>query len=306
MNRVTVLDHGFVVLRNLAGPTRRTQKIQFDPPAVGPAVEFDADDTDPANAARMSFNMTDSETVTLKDGTTRPRTRDDDLKLCDFLIKNWHNSPFEMVVVWLEMKLPIFVARQFVRHRTVSINEVSGRYVTLPAEWYIPQVVGGKPIGGAKQGQSDTLDALTQRAFKEDLNFACEQSYQRYLMHMAKGVAPEHARMFLHLNHYTHWLWKQDMHNMLHFLQLRDHSHAQVEAQLYARAIDVLLRRQLPNTMSLYDKYRRQKPEGFSDQQYQKIQDFVIKNGLYRGQDKDKSHADIVLDLAYRYLSVSK
>jgi thymidylate synthase (FAD) len=258
MNRISVLDHGFVVLRNLAGPTRRTQLFQLDPPAVGPLVEFDADDTDPANAARMSFNMTDVEMITLKDGTTRPRTRDDDLKLCDFLIKNWHNSPFEMVVVWLEMKLPIFVARQFVRHRTVSINEVSGRYVTLPAEWYIPEVVGGKPVGGAKQGQSDTLDKQTQGYFKFDLDQACSSSYQKYLSYIERGVAAEHARMFLHLNHYTHWLWKQDMHNMLHFLRLRDHSHAQVEARTYARAIDALLRRQLPHTMTLYDKYRKE------------------------------------------------
>jgi thymidylate synthase (FAD) len=74
-------------------------------------------------------------------------------------------------------------------------------------------------------------------------------------------VAAEHARMFLHLNHYTHWLWKQDLHNLMHFLRLRDHSHAQVEAQAFAKAVDVLLRAQLPNTMSLYDKYRRLEQE---------------------------------------------
>lgn len=239
----SVLDHGFVVLRNLAGPTRRERHI-----AGGELVvpEFDADDIDPANAARMSFDQMDSN-----------RTRAEDLKLCEYLIKNWHNSPFEMVVAWIEMKLPIFVARQFVRHRTVSINEVSGRYVTLPAEWYIPEVVGGKPVGGAKQGQSDTLGKEAQDEFKFDLTVDCERSYQRYLKHLANGVAAEHARMFLHLNHYTHWLWKQDLHNMLHFLRLRDHSHAQVEARIYARAIDKLLRAQLPNTMELYDKYRR-------------------------------------------------
>lgn len=243
-NKVAVLDHGFVVLRNLAGPTRRTEQevtglgIQERP--------FDADDVDPANAARMSFDQMDSE-----------RTREQDLKLCEYLIKNWHNSPFEMVVAWLEMKLPIFVARQFVRHRTVSINEVSGRYVKLPAEWYIPEVVGGKPVGGAKQGQSDNLPADLQRLFKERLNRKCQESYSEYEDFLELGVAAEHARTFLHLNHYTHWLWKQDLHNMLHFLRLRDHSHAQVEARIYAQAVDNLLRAQLPNTMQLYDKYRR-------------------------------------------------
>lgn len=237
-----VLDHGFVRLRNLAGPTRRS----YDPEGGVPYFHFDADDTDPANAARMSFDQMDS-----------GRTREQDLKLCDYLMKNWHNSPFEMVEAWIEMKLPIFVARQFVRHRTVSINEVSGRYVQLPAEWYIPEVVGGKPVGGAKQGQSDTLPKDVQEEFQADLEYQCAQSYTKYQRYLERGVAAEHARMFLHLNHYTHWLWKQDMHNIMHFLRLRDHSHAQVEARLYARAIDALLREHLPNTMALYDKYRR-------------------------------------------------
>jgi thymidylate synthase (FAD) len=249
--RIGVLDHGFVELRNLSGPTRRLhngppdlQGNDFMEAMLEPR-EFDADDVDPANAARMSFNQMDS-----------GRTREQDLKLCDYLMRNWHNSPFEMVEAWIEMKLPIFVARQFVRHRTVSINEVSGRYVKLPAEWYIPEFVGGKPVN-AKQGQTDNLPNEIQRDFKFMLDTNCRNSYQAYEWALEQGVAAEHARMHLHLNHYTHWLWKQDLHNLMHFLRLRDHSHAQVEAQLFAKAIDVLLRAQLPNTMALYDKYRR-------------------------------------------------
>lgn len=250
-HRLKVLDHGFVELRNLSGPTRR---MHNGPPglqgndlmeAMLEPREFDADDTDPANAARMSFDQMDEN-----------RTREADLKLCDYLMKNKHTSPFEMIECWIEMKMPIFVARQFVRHRTVSINEVSGRYVTLPAEWYIPEYVGGKPPK-AKQGQTDTLPNDIQRLFKERLARKCHESYDEYIDFLSLGVAPEHARMFLHLNHYTHWLWKQDLHNIMHFLSLRDHSHAQVEAQAYARSIDLLLRAQLPNSMSLYDKYRR-------------------------------------------------
>lgn len=253
---IKVLDHGFVTLRNVSGPTRRPLEIsQSEPTADWPEGQtlvhgsrsFDADDTDPANAARMSFDQTDSN-----------RPREQDLKLCDYLMKNWHNTPFEMVEIWLEMKLPIFVARQFVRHRTVSINEVSGRYVKLPAEWYIPEIVGGKPVGGAKQGQSDTLGQIIQDGFKATLDYTCRSSYSAYETALANGVAPEHARMFLHLNHYTHWLWKQDLHNIMHFLRLRDHSHAQVEAQAFAKAVDTLLRGVLPHTMSLYDKYRKQ------------------------------------------------
>lgn len=242
-HKIAVLDHGFVELRNLSGPTRRADWIHDS------LREFDADDVDPANAARMSFDQMDS-----------GRTREQDLRLCEYLMKNWHNSPFEMIVVWLEMKLPIFVARQFVRHRTVSINEVSGRYVKLPAEWYIPEHVGGKPVN-AKQGQTDNLSNELQKDFKYMLDASCRDSYKSYEWALEHGVAAEHARMFLHLNHYTHWLWKQDLHNLMHFLRLRDHSHAQVEAQAFAKAVDVLLRAQLPNTMSLYDKYRRLEQE---------------------------------------------
>lgn len=233
MNIIHVLDHGFVTLRNISGPTRR----QF--------ASYDAHDIDPANSARMSFDQTDSN-----------RTEEEDLKLAEYLMKNKHTTPFEMVEVWLEMKLPIFVARQFVRHRTVSINEVSGRYVTLPAEWYIPKIVGGKPIN-AKQGQSNTLDDEVADTFKYILNDHCINGYYKYLNAIELGVAPEHARLFLSLNHYTHWIWKQDLHNILHFLSLRDHSHAQIEAQQYAKAIDKLIRECLPKSMELYDKYRK-------------------------------------------------
>lgn len=228
-----VLDHGFVKLRNVSGPTRREHQ------------QFDANDIDPANAARMSFDSTDS-----------GRTESDDLKLARYLMKNWHTTPFEMIEIWLEMKLPIFVARQFVRHRTVSINEVSGRYVTLPAEWYIPDTVGGK-AGSVKQGQADTLDFDTQQMFKNDLQRHCEAGYNTYLSALEMGVAPEHARMFLSLNHYTHWMWKQDLHNMMHFLSLRTGSHAQIEAQKYAQATLSLLRGYLPHSMALFDEYRK-------------------------------------------------
>lgn len=228
MLKRNVLDHGFVTLRNVAGPTRR------------PNSSFDASSVDPANSARMSFNQTDSK-----------RTLHDELKLLKYLITNHHWTPVEMIEVWLEMKMPIFVARQFVRHRTACINEVSGRYVTLPAEWYIPEVVGGKPVGGAKQGQSDTLPLDIQEAFREELNDACQESYDRYIYWMHLGVAPEHARMRLHLNHYTHWLWKQDLRNVLGFLALRLDSHAQIEAQVYALEICDLLRLVLPDLMAI-------------------------------------------------------
>jgi thymidylate synthase (FAD) len=247
-NTIKVLDHGFVTLRNISGPTRRQDvwnDIGQEQFICSEHRSFDADDTDPANTARMSFNQSDT-----------GRTREQDLKLAEYLMKNKHTTPFEMIEVWLEMKMPIFVARQFVRHRTVSINEVSGRYVTLPAEWYIPEVVGGKPIN-AKQGQTDSLDNDTQFWFKNRLNSECALSYEAYREAINRGVAAEHARMMLHLNHYTHWIWKQDLHNLMHFLSLRDHGHAQIEAQRYGKSVDQLIRQVLPHSMELYDKYRR-------------------------------------------------
>ena len=192
------------------------------------------------------------------DNMDEDRAREDDLRLCKYLMRHWHTSPFEMIEVWLEMKMPIFVSRQFVRHRTASINEVSGRYITLPEEWYIPDVVGGKAKSN-KQGQEDNLDDAVQGAFKLDLHIQCSSSYAKYLRWLSEGVAPEHARMFLHLNHYTHWLWKQDLHNMMHFLALRRGEHAQIEARAYANAVYELLKEQLPETMKLFDEYRQWK-----------------------------------------------
>jgi thymidylate synthase (FAD) len=239
---IRVLDHGFVTLRNISGPTRR------------PAEDYDADDVDPSNTARMSFDQMDSGLA---------RGREQDLRLAEYLMKNRHTTPFEMIEVWLEMKLPIFVARQFVRHRTVSINEVSGRYVQLPAEWYIPKPehVGIKPPS-VKQGRVlawDELDhsqQLTIKSFLSKMDDDCRHSYSKYSQAIDVGIPNELARLYLHLNHYTHWVWKQDLHNIMHFLSLRDHSHAQYEAQQYAKAILSLLDQVLPESMKLYRQYR--------------------------------------------------
>ena len=229
---VPVLDHGYVVLRNVAGPTRREGQ------------PYDASDRDPAEAARMSFgNMLDA------------RTLEQDMKLAKYLMAHWHTSPFEQIQIWLEMKLPIFVARQFVRHRTCRLNEISGRYVELPAEFYVPAKVGGKALTN-KQGQADTLTAEENLAAQSVIRHQCDTAFGAYRGLLDAGVAPEHARLVLPLNTYTHWLWNQDLHNMMHFLALRADSHAQVEAQAYAKAIIRLLRGVLPHTMDLFDEYR--------------------------------------------------
>lgn len=235
MTTINVLDHGFVTLRNVSGPTRRPEQA------------YDADDTDPANCARMSFNQMDS-----------GRTREDEFRLNDYLIRNGHSTPVEMIQVWVEMKLPIFVARQLVRHRTQSLNEASARYTKLSHDWYIPsfEVIGGKAVTN-KQGRSPEQhpDAAW---FRDELNHQCGRSYGLYEAALTKGVAPELARLFLHVNHYTHWITSMNLHNLMHFLSLRQGAHAQYEARVYADAILELLEPVLPELMRLYREYRQQ------------------------------------------------
>ena len=238
MSEIKVLDHGFVCLRNIAGPIPRRDR------------PFDADDVDPAYAARMSFDAMDKD-----------RTREADLKLCRYLMANKHTTPLEVVELWIEMKMPIFVARQFVRHRTVTINEVSARYVKLPAEWYVPdpRTIGLRPEK-IKQGRIVDLDIIPSKEalnFCQALDLQCRSSYDQYESFLAQGIPPELARCFLHVNHYTHWLWKQDLHNIMHFLALRAHSHAQYEAQQYGYAIVGMVGEVLPETMKLWREFYR-------------------------------------------------
>lgn len=229
MRTIPVLDHGYVKLLNISGPTRRAHQ------------EFDASDIDVANFARMSFGQGDFS-----------RSYEVEMKLNRYLAENKHMTPFESIEIWLEMKLPIFVGRHFVRHRTATINEISARYVKLPEEWYIPEIVGAKPTNGAKQGQENTLNLDTQLEFQNALDKICKESYDLYEYFISKGVAVEHARLFLKVNHYTRWGWKQDLRNILHFLALRCHEHAQVESRAYANAIVELLEPRIPGLIGLF------------------------------------------------------
>lgn len=258
MNRFTenVLDaYGSITLLNAANAFPRDSAM------------FDAHDTDPALVARQSFNVFGEE-----------RAEALDLKLLEYLEKNMHTTPLEMTELWFSMKLPLFVADQFKRHRSAklleheeaipylygeasmyndpTINQASARYITLPREWYIPQAVGAAPTNGAKQGQSGQVSIDTEDWYKNKLNTLCRKGYNNYVNAINSGVAPEHARLFLHVNHYTVWVWKQDLHNLMHFMMLRLNPHAQIEARAYALAMYNLMRRVLPKTMELFDTYR--------------------------------------------------
>lgn len=227
-SKIDVLDHGFVILRNLAGPVRRQGE------------RYDADSTDIATAARMSFDAADLE-----------RTREADLRLLRYLWKHQHGTPFEMIEVWLEMKLPIFLARQFIRHRTASVNEVSGRYVELPEEFYLPIQFGNKPTDGAKQGQSGTPTPLINSKWRAGLKFHSQIAFKFYQEMLKEGIAPEHARMILPLNTYTHWLFKMDLRNLINLLKLRLDNHAQIEARIYAGAVLQLIADEIPDVMKI-------------------------------------------------------
>lgn len=257
-----VLDRGFVALRNVSGPTRRAFDYCGDTVgrdtfnfldgyhggANGDIRPYDADDTDPAQAARMSFGQMDSE-----------RTYEDDMKLARYLLANEHGTPFEMIQVWLEWKVPIFVDRQFVRHGTIRRNEESGRYKTLSPDWYIPDTVGGKSKD-KKQGQEDNLPPKDQAWFKKALDAQCAVSYAFYQEALSRGVAPEEARIFLHVNHYVHYVTTVNLRNLFNFMRLRVHSHAQKQARAYGDAVVTLMRKPLPGLMGLFDELVR-KPE---------------------------------------------
>lgn len=223
-SELKVLDKGYVRLLNVAGPVRR------------PDEDFDGSIRDIAMAARVSFGRHEH----------KERTVEADVKLAKYLWRHEHMTPFEMVETWWQMKLPIFVARQFVRHRTSSINEISGRYVTLPEDWYLPETVGSKPISN-KQGRGEDLPVYIAERFTDALDAHCCDGYRLYKRAMEDGVAPEQARMLLSLNHYTIWLWKIDLRNLSHFIKLRADDHAQYEAREYAKAMRSLISEALPD-----------------------------------------------------------
>ncbi len=231
MNMVNLLDSGYVKLLNISGPVRR------------PEDDFDANDIDPASVARVSFD------------NKKCKSKDEDLRLCEYLIKNSHMGPFEMIEVWLEIKLPIFLARQFMRHRTASVNEVSGRYATFDEDWYVPTLFFTESVEFVKQGGRVCEDKETIDWYFKNLHEDCKKAYNLYLMAIELGIAKQHARLFLHVNHYTRIVWKQDLRNLMHFLKLRLDDSAQIEAQIYAHAIKDLLKKHIPNLISLFEKY---------------------------------------------------
>jgi thymidylate synthase (FAD) len=176
-----------------------------------------------AQAARVSYG----------EGTKSYR---EDKGLIDYLLRNEHTSPFEQVNFTFHLKMPIFIARQWIRHRTARVNEISGRYSVMKDEFYLP---AGESISGQsesnKQGRKDEpVSPEMQAYFLEALEKDQKTLYKSYEEYIEKGLARELARVNLPLSLYTEFYWQMDLHNLFHFLRLRMHPHAQLEIRAYA------------------------------------------------------------------------
>jgi len=200
---IPVLDKGFVRLVDYMGSDERI-----------------------VQAARVSYGA----------GT---KTFRQDRGLIHYLIRNWHTSPVEQVILTFHTKMPVFVARQWVRHRTARLNEISGRYSVMKDEFYVPAPEHIRPQStDNKQGRSEDRYSPEEeqeiiRIFEEEQR----QVYANYQRLLDKNVARELARNNLPLSMYTEWYWQIDLHNLFHFLRLRLDSHAQYEIRAYAEAM---------------------------------------------------------------------
>ena len=220
---IAVLDHGFVRV-----------------------IDYMGDDAAVVQAARVSYGK----------GTRKAR---DDAGLINYLMRHRHTTPFEMCEIKYHVKLPIFVARQWIRHRTANVNEFSARYSILDKEYYVPAPDQlGTQSSANRQGRGEVLDGEEAERVLALLRDDAERCYAHYaeMLNEAdngatvdesrRGLARELARMNLTLSTYTQWYWKIDLHNLLHFLSLRGDAHAQYEIRVYAEAMLGTLERWMP------------------------------------------------------------
>jgi thymidylate synthase (FAD) len=220
-----VLDHGFVRV-----------------------VDYMGDDAAICQAARVSYGR----------GT---KSVQNDEGLIRYLMRHWHSTPFEMCEVKLHVKLPVFVARQWIRHRTANVNEYSARYSILDREFYIPEpeALAAQSVIN-NQGRGEVLTGEEAEKVLRLLKNDSAQTYDHYEQMISQegqmGLARELARMNLPANIYTQWYWKVDLHNLLHFLRLRADSHAQFEIRVYADEICKLVSDWVPFAYAAFEDYR--------------------------------------------------
>lgn len=220
-----VLDHGFVRV-----------------------IDYMGDDAAICQAARVSYGK----------GT---KSVQNDEGLIRYLMRHWHSTPFEMCEIKLHVKLPVFVARQWIRHRTANVNEYSARYSILDREFYIPapEHVAAQSVVN-NQGRGDILTGDEATRVLEILKADSARAYDNYQSLISQdgqqGLARELARMNLPTNIYTQWYWKVDLHNLLHFLRLRADAHAQYEIRVYADEICKIVADWVPFAYSAFEDYR--------------------------------------------------
>lgn len=212
-----VLNHGFIRLVDKMG-----------------------DDSTIVRSARVSYG----------DGT---KTKREDEKLIEYLLKNKHWTPFEMVVFTFHVKLPIFIARQWMRHRAGSYNEISARYSVMKDEFYVPDYdrIQGQSLLN-KQCSGELLETDDQVAAKSMIEIANQNAYETYKDLIDLGVARELARVVLPVSTYTEFYWKVDLRNLFNFLELRLHNHAQYEIRVYAEAITEIIKDIIPMALKSF------------------------------------------------------
>lgn len=205
-------------------------------------VDYMGDDAAVVQAARVSYGS----------GTKSLRQ---DRALIGYLMRHGHSSPFEMCELKLHIKLPIFVARQWVRHRTASINEVSARYSVVEDEHYLPQALARQSLS-SRQASGEPLEAALDTSLREAMGESSRLCYELYRKLLDKGVARESARCVLPVSFYTQWYWKTDLHNLLHFLELRLGPEAQPEIRQYAVQLSEVVKLWVPTTWEAFVAYR--------------------------------------------------
>ena len=252
--------------RAVTAPTRRAtvaalEALLFEPVPVLDhgflrVIDYMGDDAAVVQAARVSYGR----------GTKRVQ---EDTGLIRYLMRHRHTTPFEMCEIKFHVKLPIFVARQWIRHRTASVNEYSARYSILDREFYIPapEHLAAQSVSN-RQGRGDVLEGKEASEVLALLRSDSETCYAHYHSMLnedergdpldpgRQGLARELARMNLTLNTYTQWYWKIDLHNLLHFLSLRADPHAQYEIRAYAEPMLAILQAWVPLTAAAFRDYR--------------------------------------------------
>jgi thymidylate synthase (FAD) len=179
-----------------------------------------------------------------------------DAKLLDYLVKNRHTSPFEAVTFTFDVKAPIFNFRQWHRHRTWAYNEISGRYAELPEEFYVP-IPADITMQSTSNKQMRTDEQHPQaEEFAAAIRESCEASFRTYHFLVEQGCPRELARTVLPLGTYSHMFATVNLHNLMHFLSLRLHSHAQKEIRVYAEAMLKLIEPVVPHAVAAYRKHR--------------------------------------------------